>query len=110
MLALLPASTEAKNHAPSAQIIKRGSLASQQSGMAKRDRRDQWTKMDPLRVIGQVGQRNHHFQRILVWRIRVSEMIRAKKAGKTEIFYFRHQSLPMRPGQTILPLNHKGTF
>src|SRR3989440_11252910 len=59
-------------------------------------------------MIRQVGERNDQFQRLVVWRLRVLKVIRAKQPGETKVFYFLDDLFPSRPGEAILPLDHDG--
>jgi hypothetical protein len=59
-------------------------------------------------MIRQVGERNDQFQRLVVWRLRVLNVIRAKQPGETKVFYFPDDLFPSRPGEAILPLDHDG--
>jgi hypothetical protein len=48
-------------------------------------------------MIRQVGERNDQFQRLVVWRLRVLKVIRAKQPGETKVFYFSDDLFPSRP-------------
>src|SRR6266566_1027266 len=68
----------------------------------------QWPKVDMLRMIGQVGEGYNHFERVLVRRSRICEVVRAEESCEVQVFYFCDQSFPIWPGKAILALNLYG--
>jgi hypothetical protein len=54
-------------------------------------------------MIGQVGERNNQFQRLVVWWLHVLKVIRAKQPGETKVFYFPDDLFPPRPGEAFCP-------
>src|SRR6266487_5052560 len=61
-----------------------------------------------LRMIGQVSEGYNHFERVLVRRSCICEVVRAEESCKAQVFYFCDQSFPIGPGKAILDLNLYG--
>src|SRR5215471_19666521 len=53
-------------------------------------------------MIGQVSERNDHFERVLVRWSPIGEVIRTEESCEAQVFYFCDKSFPIGPGKAIL--------
>src|SRR5450432_1224703 len=97
MFSPFPTSSHSQDHASTTQIINCCRLTSQQSRMAKGDRSYHRAKMNVLRMISQVNQRNNHFQGVFIGRDWPCEMIRTKQTSKAKRLNHCSKTLPTVP-------------
>jgi hypothetical protein len=80
-----------------ADLIQRHSLPGQHNRVANGERDNQGTELDPRRLCGDMGERDHQLGRGLPQGRGQREMVRAIQPGEAKLLHCRDPSLPQRP-------------